>query len=122
VKSINRQLIADIVGNLKCMSIPEEEDPICGVYFLLHEGEIVYVGFSRDIRFRIIEHFRHSSRGRGRKWKEGIDPVSAKRKKFDEARYIEIPDAKDVFDLEQILIDVLKPKYNSSFIAYGKGH
>ncbi len=32
------------------------DDPIIGIYFLIHNGEIIYVGQSKDIHNRITQH------------------------------------------------------------------
>lgn len=63
----------------------------CGVYFLVHQDEIVYVGQSLNIWSRIGTH------------------VSSK--KFDRAAYIQVP--REKLDLvESLYIHMLKPKLN----------
>lgn len=67
--------------------------PICGVYFLMSEGHVVYVGKSVNIYGRIGGH-----------WFE-------KRIEFDQCFYVRC--ASDVLDaLEQAMIYRFQPEYN----------
>lgn len=102
---INLQTEEEIVNS----SIPAPK-PLVGIYFLIQDKKIVYVGKSRDIKERIAEHTKpHSD------------------KKFDSFSYIELPeeflDYNRVYDinekenialnnLEGLYILKYKPKYN----------
>ena len=73
-------------------------DAMCGVYFLLSDQKIVYVGQSINVHYRIADHFA-----------KGIIP-------FD--RFHIVPcDSRDVDHLEALYIDALRPKYNTDMRA-----
>ena len=68
----------------------------CGVYFLLREGEVVYVGKSRNVVCRVAQHIFENT------------------KEFNEVFYV--PLVKEELDrFEAEMIRALEPKYN-----YGK--
>ncbi len=46
--------LADLKSKYNLESL--NDDPIIGIYFLIHNGEIIYVGQSKDIRNRITQH------------------------------------------------------------------
>jgi hypothetical protein len=68
--------------------------PICGVYFLLRDEQVVYVGQSTSLGVRIASH--------------------DKRKDFDRVVYFECHPA-DLNRLETAFILKLKPEYNRAF-------
>lgn len=72
-------------------SIAFEDVRICGVYFLFHEGKLVYLGASQDIMMRVRQH--------------------SYKKVFDRFAYIEVPLA-DLDMTERILLTRHRPKYN----------
>lgn len=74
--------------------------PICGVYFLIHVRDIVYVGQSKNIRQRLNKH-----------WKDGG-------KIFDRVAFIECPES-DLRNLESAYIQKFKPPLN--VVGLGKG-
>lgn len=65
--------------------------PVCGLYFLIHQGKIVYVGQSVDVHTRLAYH--------------------RKRFTFDAVHIVEC-DRKDVGLMESAYIATLKPKHN----------
>ena len=65
----------------------------CGVYFLLLEGEIVYIGRSVNIYSRVSTH------------------LYEKTKVFDEVKFIEC-DKKHLEELEYTCINKFKPRLN----------
>jgi hypothetical protein len=70
--------------------------PIVGIYFLVDEAQVVYVGQSVNVTNRIVQHDR--------------DKVM----KFDSASHVEC--AKEELDaLEAAYIRMLRPKYNITF-------
>jgi len=69
-------------------------EPICGIYFLVHNGEIVYIGQSRNIAQRIWGH-------------EG-----EKRKTWDRVFFLRVPDY-DLDAIEGTLLRCLKPSGNA---------
>lgn len=79
--------------NLQFIDIPNQFPLISGVYFLVYEGVIVYVGKSTDVVARISTHV-----------KEDI-------KLFQNAFFINVPE-KDLSRVESAFIHVLKPYYN----------
>jgi hypothetical protein len=66
-------------------------EPIRGVYFLFHNEEIVYVGQSSDVHFRIRQH---------------------KDKQFNRVFYKAIPPEVDILAVEKHFILKFRPKYN----------
>lgn len=76
-------------------AIPESEDnfPRCGVYFLMHDDEVVYVGQSVSIDNRIKQH--------------------RKDKTFDYAKAVKV-DSKKLLFVESNFINTMKPKYNKT--------
>lgn len=69
-----------------------------GVYFLYNKGELVYIGKSNNIFYRIGTHIH-----------ENI-------KEFDEWKYHEIEDETQRTKTEAYLISIYKPKYNQQII------
>ena len=66
---------------------------ICGVYLLMLDGDVVYVGQSTDIHCRISAHIQEN------------------KKEFDEIKYLEYP--KEELDaMEKYIIARFHPKYN----------
>ena len=77
-------------------SIKLKQDVICGVYFLICKGNIVYVGSSKDVMTRITNHRKNMfSTG-----------------KFFDSYYIMRSNHKDIRQLEPKYIKMFKPKYN----------
>lgn len=76
---------------------------IDGIYFLVKNGECVYVGQSNDIYRRISEHRRGTSN-------HGIS-----QKDFDSWDYIEVPSQDQKDKMESLLIHMMKPKYNMDY-------
>ena len=66
------------------------------IYYLIDDGEVVYVGQTRSISMRIVNHLRDKS------------------KVFDSYKLIEIPDGSDKNHCEFFQIMQHKPKYNKS--------
>lgn len=66
--------------------------PICGIYFLIQDGEVVYVGQSIDVLNRVAEH-------------------AAGPKQFDRYYYIEV-EPQHLNTVEADYIVTLGPKYN----------
>jgi hypothetical protein len=74
-------------------------DGVCGVYFLILNGRVVYVGQSVNVYQRIGQH--------------------STQKKFDSYAYI--PCEKSMLDrLESIYIYFLMPEFNGNKVNYGK--
>lgn len=93
-----KEKIDKIIASAKPYEIPQNN---CGVYLLYSNGEIVYVGKSKNILSRISTHFNcHKSRG-GVETKKEFDKVTVIECEIDEMDFI-----------ERILIDFLLPKYN----------
>ena len=69
-----------------------------GVYFLYNKGELVYIGKSNNIFFRIGTHIHEDL------------------KEFDEWKYHEIEDEEERTRTEAYLISIYKPKYNKQII------
>src|SRR5690606_28064965 len=68
--------------------------PICGIYFLIDESEIVYVGQAKDIWTRLVPYWRGD-------------------KQFAKFAYIECNES-DLSDLEAEYIVSFMPRYNIS--------
>lgn len=82
-------------ANYSAAEVVESSIPIsdgCGVYFLLREGEITYVGQTTDLLKRLVKH-----RGDGRR--------------FDAFAFIPCP-FDQLADLERIYLTMLLPKEN----------
>lgn len=79
-----------------------------GIYFLIKNGEIVYVGQSSDIYRRISEH------------RLGVPKRKGPPKDFDEWDYYEIEDEDKRDVVEYFLINLLKPRLNIDYFARGK--
>jgi hypothetical protein len=76
------------------LSIAKPIDVICGIYFLISDDEIVYIGQSINVISRVASH--------------------KKDKEFDSFSYVEVP--KDGLSLfEAAYIDAYKPKLNERF-------
>lgn len=73
----------------------ERYDRVSGVYLLLHDGEVVYVGQSLDCHLRLASHFRDET------------------KTFDSS-YIVRADPRDLDDLEALYIRKYSPRLNIS--------
>jgi len=95
----------DIINNekkIKMLDMPL----ICGVYFLIQNNEIVYVGQSKNISSRVTQHTD---------------------KLFDSIMYIECSENK-LYDIEKFYIIACNPKYNETNLleisrnAYRIGH
>lgn len=71
----------------------------CGIYFLIKNNEIVYVGKSVCIEARVAAH-----RSKGEK-------------AFDNVIYFECPE-EEVDQIEKILIGKLQPKYNKTYTDF----
>jgi len=84
------------------LAISQKYAPVSGVYFLIHEGEIVYVGQSIDVINRVATH------------------VLKAEKEFDRYAYVEIePD--DLNSVEADYIVNLGPRYNGPNLpSYGE--
>lgn len=81
----------DVVAN----SIPISDFIVAGVYFLINEGEVVYIGQSDNIHARIKAH----ATGRDTKM-------------FDRIHVIECSDAQQRFNLEGHYINTFDPPLN----------
>lgn len=69
-------------------------DKVCGIYFLMEDGEVVYVGQSVNCHSRISDHVR------------------LEQKQFDSV-YIIRADREALTQLENLYIKKFNPKYNS---------
>lgn len=76
------------------------EPMISGVYFLLKEGKVKYVGESKDICRRIAEHTA------------GYRSHGKLKQDFDRWEFISIKDKKARLDIERTLIMMLQPEWN----------
>lgn len=65
------------------------------VYFLIYENDIVYVGFSSDVQYRLRAHKSN--------------------KKFDRYYFIKVDDVKSGLELEKSYIQKFKPAYNLAY-------
>ena len=79
----------------------------CGVYALVREGAIVYIGQSRKMLGRISAHKSNW----GRKSMPAWMPVSLRGVLFDEVHVLPCR-VEDLDRLERALIDLYKPRYN----------
>lgn len=75
-----------------------------GIYYLFKDGEIVYIGVSKDIRKRIKDHVRNETNF------DGICPV-----------YLSDLSMTDIKIAERYLIKKLNPKYNRQYNPKGIG-
>jgi excinuclease UvrABC nuclease subunit len=66
---------------------------MCGIYFLVDDGEIVYVGQAVDLRRRLVEHYELGA------------------KPFDSYFFLPTNES-DLDAVEAHYIHALKPKYN----------
>lgn len=89
--------INEIVEGKKPLPKPVKEFPYNGVYFLIKDNEVVYVGKSKDVHSRVMTHL--------------VD----KEKDFDSYSYILLENAHDRDVTECFYIETLAPKYNNSF-------
>lgn len=83
------------MSRVEAISLAEGKDA-CGIYFLLRDGEVVYVGQSVSIARRVKTH--------------------RKTLVFDEVKYIEV-DRTRLNDAERKFIMELKPKHNGTVRA-----
>jgi len=74
----------------------------CGIYFLILEGQVVYVGQSLNSGSRLLEHLREMRRGKRR---------FAESKKFDRVLFRRCSPS-DLDRLERALIRLLRPRFN----------
>jgi excinuclease UvrABC nuclease subunit len=77
-----------------------------GVYMLMHDDIVVYVGQSKHLITRLYQH-NHAARGRGKTY-----PGQPKRMTFNGVKVLPYP-ADELDWLEQALIAHYKPKYNT---------
>ena len=101
---VNRQLLHELIGQLKEMPMPNES--ICGVYFLMYHKRVVYVGASADIEQRIRSHWKTTEREDG--------------KMFDQVRYVERDSMEDALILEAALIESFRPPLNKAGNTFKK--
>lgn len=81
---------------LEIVSAAYDRNDLSGVYFLINNGEIVYVGQSMNVHKRISEHARQ------------------KEKEFDAFHYV-VCDPAMLDELENAYIIALAPRYNRAF-------
>jgi hypothetical protein len=98
LQTIRELSSADVPDGLlkkrQILSIAKPIDVICGIYFLISDDEIVYIGQSINVISRVASH--------------------KKDKEFDSFSYVEVP--KDGLSLfEAAYIDAYKPKLNERF-------
>lgn len=101
--------IAELDGNATTMPAKEESplilNPVkayvCGVYFLILSGEVVYVGKSKNVYARISQHMKRSMF------------------EFDSFAFLESNDA-EVGELEARYIHELNPRFNIEFPSHGE--
>ena len=92
IQSVAGQLACRPIGDVRKLVLPPR---ICGVYFLIEDQNIVYVGQSADVVRRVNEHL---DRGRI---------------KFDMAVYLPCS-LGELDEVEEDFIDALKPRYNNT--------
>ena len=78
--------------------VPAQTQRVCGVYFLIKNNEVVYVGQSKDLVWRSWSHSR-------------ILPPSSDYKEFDRVIAVKVPEQFLSF-VEAAFTAKLKPKYN----------
>lgn len=71
-----------------------KQEYISGVYFLIKDNVIVYIGQSINCKGRILEHIREGN------------------KKFDFAKIVRC-DINDLAEMERLFLDYYLPKYNT---------
>ena len=86
----------------------------CGIYALVREGTVVYVGQSKKMLARISAHKSNW----GRKAMPAWMPVSLRGVLFDEVHVLPCR-VEDLDRIERGLIDLYKPKYNIMHKAPG---
>ena len=79
----------------------------CGIYALIREGVVVYVGQSKKMLARVSAHKSNW----GRKAMPAWMPASLRGVLFDEVHVLPCR-VEDLDRLERALIDLYKPKYN----------
>lgn len=79
--------------NSAARELPNIKERACGVYFLLRDHEIVYIGQSVDCYTRLRSHAQDST------------------KEFNRACYVPVP-KEDLDNIEETLISLFKPEYN----------
>jgi excinuclease UvrABC nuclease subunit len=79
----------------------EDYPRFSGVYFLMRAGDVVYVGKSRDIICRAMQHRNERT---GQSWQL--------RKDFDSFRFMRV-DEEILDEIEQRSIAYFQPRYNS---------
>lgn len=79
----------------------------CGVYALLREGAVVYVGQSRKMLARVAAHKSNWGRKSTPSWM----PASCRGILFDEVRVLPCR-VEDLDAIERAMIDLYKPRYN----------
>ena len=84
----------------------------CGVYALVREGVVVYVGQSKKMLQRVSAHKSNW----GRKAMPAWMPTSLRGVLFDEVHVLPCR-VEDLDRLERALIDLYKPKYNTQLKA-----
>ena len=82
------------VVNEAATDLPNIDGRACGIYFLLRDKEIVYIGQSVDCFSRVSSHARD------------------KMKNFNRACYVPVPQ-KELDDIEATMIALFKPEHNS---------
>lgn len=86
----------EIVKDKKTLPVPVEKTENSGVYFLINEDEIVYVGKSADVHIRVMAH------------------IKEKTKQFDTYSYLLIEDSRERDITECFYIETLNPIYNKA--------
>lgn len=84
----------------------------CGIYALVREGVVVYVGQSKKMLARVSAHKSNW----GRKAMPAWMPASLRGVLFDEVHVLPCR-VEDLDRLERALIDLYKPKYNIALKA-----
>lgn len=77
----------------KCSTAIQTEEPICGIYFLLQDADVVYVGQSINIISRVATH------------------VTDGTKAFNRWCYVKLQ-RHELNDVERFYITLLRPKFN----------
>ena len=106
--SISRPCPDDLPEALKRFSAHIHEVPVApfsGVYFLVHQGEVIYIGKSVSVVQRISSH-KGPERGNYKK-------------EFDAAFFIPLH-ADVIHDYEGALVRVLRPRFNGDSSGRGK--
>jgi len=85
-----------------------------GIYFLIEKGEVVYIGRSKNVMHRVMQHRHHyNQKMQGSSAEEASRPAI----KFSRVAFIHEPSQNRRIALEAALIVTYQPKYNQKFLG-----